>query len=128
MNKNRLRRLAAALCTLFLLFGILPDAYAAQVADAADSLSYTVTPGGTAALNAADFRAFFYARCQNDTFRYVAFQSDASLKVSNGILYSAYGTEDVDETTYIVRTLTIDDYGAALGLGDISLNVGDTIE
>ena len=31
-------------------------------------------------------------------------------------------------TPVVVKTITIDEYGAALGLGDISLNVGETIE
>ena len=30
--------------------------------------------------------------------------------------------------TIVVSMLTIDEYGAALGLGDVSVNVGDTIE
>lgn len=94
MNKTRLRRLTAALCTLFLLLGLLPGAYAAQAPDPAAVLAYATTPGGSVALDAADFRAFFYARCQNDTFRYVAFQADDSLKASNGVLYAGYGTEN----------------------------------
>lgn len=94
MNKNRLRRLTAALCTLFLLLRLLPGAYAAQVEDPGAVLSLTVAPGGTVALNADDFRAFFYDRCQNDTFRYVSFQADNSLKASNGVLYCGYGTEE----------------------------------
>ena len=94
MNKNRLRRLAAALCTLFLLPGLLPRVAAAQVDAPAAVLSYAVEPGAAAAFAADDFRAFFYARCRNDTFRCVVLSADDSLRASNGILYCGYGTEE----------------------------------
>ncbi|MBR4545019.1 MAG: S-layer homology domain-containing protein [Oscillibacter sp.] len=98
MNKTRLQRITAALCTLCLLITFLPRAYAADVEayalNASNSdITYTVAPGEAVKVNAEDFRAFFYASCQTDTFRYVTFEPDGSLKASNGILYCDYGTE-----------------------------------
>ena len=105
MNKAQIRRLTAILCTLFLLLGALPSACAAPETDAyalvtgatgvpdAPDVLYAVASGGTVALNPDDFRSFFYAHCQNDTFRYVTFQPDTSLKASNGVLYHSYQTE-----------------------------------
>lgn len=98
MNKTRLQRITAAFCTLCLLITFFPRAYAADVETYAlnasnSDITYTVAPGEAVKVNAEDFRAFFYARCQTDTFRYVAFEPDGSLKASNGILYCDYGTE-----------------------------------
>ncbi|MBQ9493478.1 MAG: S-layer homology domain-containing protein [Oscillibacter sp.] len=101
MNKLRLPRITAAFCALCLLVTFLPQAYAAPAPDietyalsaGSPDILYTVTPGGSIALNAGDFRAFFYAHYQTDTFRFVTFQSDSSLKASNGILYCDYATE-----------------------------------
>ena len=98
MNKTRIQRITAAFCTLCLLITFFPRAYAADVETYAlnasnSDITYTVAPGEAVKVNAEDFRAFFYARCQTDTFRYVAFEPDGSLKASNGILYCDYGTE-----------------------------------
>ena len=98
MNKTRLQRITAAFCTLCLLVTFFPRAYAADVETYAlnasnSDITYTVAPGEAVKVNAEDFRAFFYARCQTDTFRYVTFEPDGSLKASNGILYCDYGTE-----------------------------------
>ena len=96
--KIRIQRITAALCTLCLLLTLAPGAYAAPVETYAltagsPDITYTVAPGESVALNPEDFRTFFYGRCQADTFRYVTFQSDSSLRASNGILYCDYGSE-----------------------------------
>ena len=96
--KIRIQRITAALCTLCLLLTLAPGAYAAPVETYALSagspdITYTVAPGESVALNPEDFRTFFYGRCQADTFRYVTFQSDSSLRASNGILYCDYASE-----------------------------------
>ena len=96
--KIRIQRITAALCTLCLLLTLVPGAYAAPVETYALSagspdITYTVAPGESVALNPEDFRTFFYGRCQADTFRYVTFQSDSSLRAANGILCCDYGSE-----------------------------------
>ena len=95
MDTHLLRRLAATLCAVFLLVGALPvsaaDVESYALVPGGPDILYQVVPGESVALEPDDFRSFFYAHAQNDTFRYVTFQPDSSLQASNGVLYCNYG-------------------------------------
>ncbi len=62
-------------------------------------ITYEVDPGKSVSFDRADFKEFFEDECdEDDTFRYVIFYADSSLKSSNGKLYHDY--EGKDEETF----------------------------
>ena len=63
------------------------------------SLSYTVKAGGTVSFDRSDFKELFDDAYSDDTFRYVTFDADSSLKSSNGVLYHNYEKSDVESFT-----------------------------
>ena len=58
-------------------------------------ITYEVDPGKSVSFDRADFKEFFEDECdEDDTFRYVVFYADSSLKSSNGKLYHDYEGKD----------------------------------
>ena len=61
-------------------------------------ITYEVDPGKSVSFDRADFKEFFEDECdEDDTFRYVVFYADSSLKSSNGRLYHDYDGKDEEE-------------------------------
>ena len=98
MDAHLLRRMAATLFAVFVLLGTLPasaaDVESYALVPGSPDILYQVVPGESVGLDPDDFRSFFYARSQSDTFRSVTFQPDSSLQASNGVLYCDYGGEN----------------------------------
>ena len=56
-------------------------------------LSCTLEAGDSIALKGEEFRSFFESRSPEDALRYVTFQTNSSLRSTNGVLYYDYGGE-----------------------------------